>query len=76
VTDRGRLRYSAASNPREEIMSVPNLVGHGSVILGSTGVEPIDLKRASVCRILALAKAEALKESEQQWGRTVEPLEV
>jgi hypothetical protein len=36
------------------------------VTLGSAGVEPMEVKRASVCKVLAVAKVKALKKPEQQ----------
>lgn len=57
-------------------MSVPNLVGHRLVALGSALVELMDIKRPSIWRDLALAKVVALKEREQHWGPTIDTVEV
>jgi hypothetical protein len=35
----------------------------------------MEMKRASVSRVLAVAKVEALKASEQQWGSTMNSVE-
>jgi hypothetical protein len=56
-------------------MSVTHLVGHGSVTFGFVWVEPTDTERASIWRVLALAKVKALKASEQHWGCTMDPTE-
>jgi hypothetical protein len=36
----------------------------------------MDIKRASVWRFLALDNVEALKEPEQNWGRTMDTVEM
>jgi hypothetical protein len=60
--DIGRLGYHVASGPREDdTVTVHNLVLHRSVTLGSAWVESVDIKRASLWRVLALAEASLLK---------------
>jgi hypothetical protein len=49
-------------------MSMSHLGGHGSLTYGSAWVEPMEMKRTSVSRVLALAKVEPLEASEQHWG--------
>jgi hypothetical protein len=41
---------------------VPDLVKYGSLTSVSAWVKPMDIKRASVSRVLAPAKVEAVKE--------------
>jgi hypothetical protein len=43
---------------------------------GSAWVNPMDIKRASIWEVLALAKVEVVKELQQHWGRTMDPAEV
>jgi hypothetical protein len=50
--------YPTSSSLKEDgNMSVPILVGHGTVIFGYALIEPVDIKRASAWRVLALTKA-------------------
>jgi hypothetical protein len=52
VNTREDLRNIAASNPREKSRNDDsNKLGN----FVSAGVEPVDVKRASVCRVLAVA---------------------
>jgi hypothetical protein len=77
VNDRWHLGYPAASSPKEDgIISVPHLVGHRSMTFGSAWVESKEITRASIWRVLALAKAEALKRPEQHWRHTMDQVEV
>jgi hypothetical protein len=69
-----RLVYSTASSPREDgIMSVPNMVGH-DLWLSMGRVN--ENKCASLWRVLALDKIEALKEPKQHRGCTMDSVEV
>jgi hypothetical protein len=52
-------------------MSAANFVGHRSMTFGSAWVEPIVIKRASVWRVWALAKIEALNDHELHWGKNL-----
>jgi hypothetical protein len=54
-------------------MSVPTLVEHGFVTFCRAWVQLRCIKRASVLRVLALAKAEILEELKQHWELTVDP---
>jgi hypothetical protein len=56
-------------------MPMPKLVGYGFIIFDSTWVELMDIKRASMWRVLVLAMVKALKELEQHWGDTMGPVE-
>jgi hypothetical protein len=68
----GHLRYSTATSLRKDgIMSVSSLVGYGSMTLVSAWIELTGTKRVSVWKILSLAIVEALRDSEQHWGCTV-----
>jgi hypothetical protein len=67
----------AASSPKEnDIMQMPNLVGHESMICGLALEEPMEIKRTTMCRVFVLAKVEARKEPEKQWACTVDTVEV
>jgi hypothetical protein len=58
------------SNPKEDdIMSLPILIGYGSMTFGSTWIEPMDIKRALFWKVLALAKVEAVKENGHEYLR-------
>lgn len=57
-------------------MSVSTLVLHGSMTLGCTSVEPMEVKCSSVCRFLALSNIEVLKKPEQYWSCTMAAVEV
>jgi hypothetical protein len=49
-------------SPRDDdTMSMPHLVRHRSMIFGSARVQPMEIKRASVWKVLALPKTEAVK---------------
>jgi hypothetical protein len=43
---------------------------------GGAYIEPTEIKKVSVWRVLVLAKVKALKEPKQQWGCTMAPVEV
>lgn len=60
----------------QQTKSVPYLVSRGSMTYGSAWVMLMDIKRASIWDILALAEVEAAKEPQQQWGFTMGPVEV
>jgi hypothetical protein len=67
----------SASIPKEDdVISVSNCVGHGSISFGYASEEPMEIKRVTRCRVFALAKVEALTEPEQHWCCTVDPVEV
>jgi hypothetical protein len=51
-----KIGFLAASSPKDGIISVSRLVGHASMTSGYRRVEPMDIKGASICRDLALAK--------------------
>jgi hypothetical protein len=57
-------------------MTVPHLGGYRSTAFGCSGLELLEIERASVWSILALAKVEAIKKSEQNCGHTMDPVEV
>jgi hypothetical protein len=49
VNDRGQLQYPTARSPRnDDIMSMPNMVGHGSISFDSAWIRQMDIKRVSV----------------------------
>jgi hypothetical protein len=52
-------------------MSEPHLPGHGAFV--SAWLEPMYIQRASILRGLTLAKVEALKDLERQWGLIMDP---
>jgi hypothetical protein len=45
-----------------------HLVGHRSVTFGSAWAQQMEIKRAPIVWVLAVAKVEALKQLEQRWG--------
>jgi hypothetical protein len=62
VNDRRWLGQPTARRPREEdIMSMPNLVGYGSITFDSAWVELMNINRASIWRVLVLATVKILK---------------
>jgi hypothetical protein len=77
MNDGGHLGYPDASRPREQdIISVPEIVGHGCVNFGSTWVEPMDIMRVPIWSFVALSKVEALRELKQLQGHTMDLIEV
>jgi hypothetical protein len=57
---------TTASSPlHKDIMPVPDMVAHKLKITDSAWVEWMDIKRASVLTVLAVAKFEALREPDQ-----------
>jgi hypothetical protein len=66
----------AASSPTENgLTQVSKLVGHESLIFGSAWEEPVEIKRATMWRGFVLDKVEALSESDEHGGCTVDPVE-
>jgi hypothetical protein len=59
----------------QEKMTVPHLVGYRSTAFGCSRLELWKLRGPHSGAVLALAKVEANKKSEQNWGHTMDPVE-
>jgi hypothetical protein len=63
VNDRRHLGYPAASSPKK--MALYQETTSLDTTIGSAPVQPTDITRSSIWKVLALAKAEAVKKPEQ-----------